>query len=179
MQLIGAMLVFLGLACAGFLAGIFVVVVRFARSTAEQHAEAMEAAELQHRELRSQLTATTATILDRVQLVAGGLAAQLQATAAEQRNDLRLAGLLPPLRVPGEEPREETRSATTPPSGSPAARASTPPATPATSSTTRPSLARVASTLRDDDATPPSGLSLEQIRAHTARPEAMGEERPT
>ncbi len=176
MQLIGAMLVFLGLACAGFLAGIFVVVVRFARSTAEQHAEAMEAAELQHRELRSQLTATTATILDRVQLVAGGLAAQLQATAAEQRNDLRLAGLLPPLRVPGEEPRGETRSATTPPNGSPAAWASTPPAT---SSTTRPSLACVASTLREDEATPPSGWSLEQIRAHTARPEAMGEERPT
>ena len=175
MQLIGAMLVFLGLACAGFLAGIFVVVVRFARSTAEQHAEAMEAAELQHRELRSQLTATTATILDRVQLVAAGLAAQLQATAAEQRNDLRLAGLLPPLRVPGET-RGETRGATTPPNGSPAARVSTPPAT---SSTTRPSLARAASTLRDDDATPPSGWSLEQIRAHTARPEAMGEERPT
>ena len=75
MQLIDAVLVFLGLACAGFLAGIFVVVVRFARSTAEQHSEAMETAEQQHRELRSQLTATTATILDRVQLVAGGLAA--------------------------------------------------------------------------------------------------------
>ena len=176
MQLIGAMLVFLGLACAGFLGGLFVVVVRFARSTAEQHAEAMEAAELQHRELRSQLTAATATILDRMQLVAAGLAAQLQATAVEQRNDLRLAGLLPPLRVPGEEPRGETRSATTPPNGSPAARASSPPAT---SSTTRPSLARPASTLREDEATPPSGWSLEQIRAHTERPEAMGEERPT
>ena len=170
MQLIGAMLVFLGLACAGFLAGIFVVVVRFARSTAEQHAEAMEAAELQHRELRSQLTATTATILDRVQLVAGALAAQIQATAAEQRNDLRLAGLLPPLHVPGEERRGKTRCATTPPNGSPAARASTPPAT---SSTTRPSLARAASTLRDDEKTPPSGWSLEQIRAHTAQ---LGEE---
>lgn len=170
MQLIGATLVFLGLACAGFLAGLFVVVVRFARTTAEQHAEVMEAAEQHRRELRSQLTATTATILDRVQLAAGGLAAQLQATAAEQRNDLRLAGLLPPLRVPGDKARGETRSATTPPNGSPAARASTPPAT---SSTTRPSLARAASTLRDDEATPPSGWSLEQIRAHTAQ---LGEE---
>ena len=178
MELIGAMLVFLGLACAGFLAGLFVVVVRFKRSTAEQHAEAMEAAEQHHRELRSQLTATTATILDRVQLVAGALAAQIQATVAEQRNDLRLAGLLPPLHVPGEEQRGKTRSATTPPNGSPAARARSS-TTPATSSTTRPSLARVASTLRDDDATPPSGLSLEQIRAHTERAEAMGEERPT
>ena len=61
MELIGAMLVFLGLACAGFLAGLFVVVVRFKRSTAEQHAEAMEAAEQHHRELRSQLPATSCT----------------------------------------------------------------------------------------------------------------------
>ncbi len=179
MALIGTALVFVCLACAGFLAGLFVVVARFTRTTAEQQAEAIEAAEQHRRELRSQLTAATATILDRVQLVAAGLAAQLQATAAEQRNDLRLAGLLPPLRVPGEEPRGKTRSATTPPNGSPAARASTPPATPATSSTTRPSLARPASTLREDEATPPSGWSLEQIRAHTERPEAMGEERPT
>ena len=172
MQLIGAVLVFLGLAGAGFLAGIFVVVVRFARSTAEQHSEAMETAEQHRRELRSQLTATTATILDRVQLAAGDLAAQLQATAAEQRNDLRLAGLLPPLRVPGEKARGETRSATTPPNGSHAARASSL-APPATSSTTRPSLTRAAATLHDDDATPPSGWSLEQIRAHTAQ---LGEE---
>ena len=170
MDLIGAALVFVGLACAGFLAGLFVVVARFTRTTADQQAEAIEAAEQHRRELRSQLTAATATILDRVQLVAAGLAAQLQATAAEQRNDLRLAGLLPPLRVPGEVPHGEKRSATTPPNGSPAARVSTPPAT---SSTTRPSLARAASTLREDEATPPSGWSLEQIRAHTAQ---LGEE---
>lgn len=178
MALIGAALVFVGLACAGFLAGIFLLVARFTRTTAEQQAEAMEAAEQHRRELRSQLTAATATILDRVQLVAAGLAAQLQATAAEQRNDLRLAGLLPPLRAPGEQPRGETRSATTPPNGTPAAHVSSP-GGPAASMTTRPSFMRAASTLREDEATPPSGWSPEQIRAHTERPEAMGEERPT
>ena len=136
MALIGAALVFVGLACAGFLAGLFVVVARFTRTTADQQAEAIEAAEQYRRELRSQLTATTATILDRVQLVAAGLAAQLQATAAEQRNDLRLAMRLPPLRAPGEEPQRGARTATT---------------------------------LRDDDVTPPSGWSLEQVRARTAQ----------
>ena len=178
MALIGAVLVFVGLACAGFLAGLFVVVARFTRTTAEQQAEAIDVAEQHRRELRSQLTAATATILDRVQLVAAGLAAQLQATAAEQRNDLRLAGLLPPLRAPGERPHPAARPATTPPSGTPAAHVSSP-GRPVAPSTTRPSFMRAATTLREDEATPPSGWSLEQIRAHTERPEAMGEERPT
>ncbi len=174
MALIGAALVFVGLACAGFLAGLFVVVARFMRTTAEQQAEAIEAAEQHRRELRSQLTAATATILDRVQLVAGGLAAQLQVTAAEQRNDLRLAGLLPPLRAPGKRPHLEARPATTPPSGTPAVHVSSP-GRPVAPSTTRPSFMRAATTLRDDDATPPSGWSLEQIRARTAQ---VDEERP-
>ena len=174
MDLIGAALVFVGLACAGFLAGLFVVVARFLRTAAEQQAEAIEVAEQHRRELRSQLTAATATILDRTQLVAAGLAAQLQATAAEQRNDLRLAGLLPPLRAPGERPHREAPTATTPPSGTPAVHVSSP-GRPAASSTTRPSFTRAATTLRDDDATPPSGWSLEQVRARTAQ---VDEERP-
>ena len=174
MDLIGAALVFVSLACAGFLAGIFLVVARFTRTTAEQQAEAIEAAEQHRRELRSQLTAATATILDRVQLVAAGLAAQLQATAAEQRNDLRLAGLLPPLRVPGEEPQGGARTRATPPSGTPAIHVSSP-GRPAASVTTRPGFTRTGATLRDDEATPPSGWSLAQIRARTAQ---VDEERP-
>ncbi len=168
MELIGAALVFLGLACAGFLAGLFVVVARFTRTTADQQAEATEAAEQHRRELRSQLTAATATILDRMQLVAAGLAAQLQATATEQRNDLRLAARLPPLRIPGEEPQRGARTRATPPSGTPAVHVSSP-GRPVMPSTTWPSIALGATTLRDDDATPPSGWSLEQIRARTAQ----------
>lgn len=164
MQLIGAVLVFLGLVCAGFLGGIFVVLVRLARSRDKQHAEAIEGAERHHRALRSQLTETSATILERAHLVGAALAAEIRAMAAAHRNDLRLAMRLPPLRVPGEAPREEA-----PPPQS-LTRASSP-ATPAPSSTTQPSAPPLALTVDDEDPTPPSGWSLEQLRAHTAGPD--------
>lgn len=160
MQLIGAVVVFLGGACVGLLAGICVTLVRLARSLEEQHARALEAGEQHHRALRSQLQATTAAILDRVQLTAAGLAAQLQATAAEVRNDRRLAMQLPTVRVPGEAPNDEVPTPRSPTwivrGRLPAPR----------SGSTRPSVpGSFPPRLRDEDATPASGWSLEQYRA--------------
>ena len=156
MLVIGAVLVFVGLVCAGLLAGILVVLVRLARGRDEQHAEAMERAEAHHRALCAQLTATSTTITERAHLLASGLAAEIRAMAAAHRNDLRLAMRLPPLRAPGERARD-------------AAHTTTPPAS---SSTTRPRAPEpIVLTAGDEDATPPSGWSLEQIRAHTARSE--------
>src|SRR5262245_9506990 len=105
MQLIDAVLVFLGLVCAGFLGGIFVVLVRLSRSRDKQYAGAMEAAERHHRALCAQLTATSTTLMEHAHLIGAGLAAEIQAMATAHRNDLRLAMRLPPVHVPGEQSR--------------------------------------------------------------------------
>jgi len=162
MLVIGAVLVFVGLVVAGLLAGIFVVLVRLARGRDEQHAEAMERAEEHHRALCAQLTATSTTSMERAHLLASGLAAEIRTMAAAHRNDLRLAMRLPPLRAPGESARDTAHTAAKLAGATP----------PASSSTTRPRAPEpIVLTAGDEDATPPSGWSLEQIRAHTARSE--------
>lgn len=168
MELIGAILVFLGFVCAGLAAGIFWVLVRLAQSRDEQHAEAMARAEEHHRALCNQLTAA----MERGHLLAAGLAAEVRAMTAAHRNDLRLAARLPALRVPGEKPPQQERAERPPPSST---TARTTPATPANTNANATSAAQpaapIASRMTDEDATPPSGWSLEQIRAHTARPD--------
>ena len=58
----------------------------------------MERAEEHHRALCAQLTATSTTSMERAHLLASGLAAEIRAMAAGQREDLRLAMRLPPVR---------------------------------------------------------------------------------
>lgn len=170
MEVIGAVLVFLLGACAGLLLGLYLVISRFIRSTEEQIAAAQERAEQHAGERRAHLDATAAIVMERMRLVGAALAAQLRETAAEQHNDLRLAVGLPAVEVPGRRaPRRAAPSVPTAPHTSPRTAASsraTPAtlaaATPATSSTTRAALG--VWTLGDDELTPPSGWTPEEVR---------------
>jgi hypothetical protein len=161
MELIGAILVFLVGLSAGALVFLCLCVSRFVEAAEARHAHAFESEENRHRERLAHEDATTAIVVDRIRLVAGGLAAELRDAAAAQRNDLRLAIQLPPVHVPGAPapPPSETRKAV--PDGSNATGRQALSRSPAND-------AAVPSTLRDSEATPPSGWSLEQIRAHSA-----------
>lgn len=155
MELIGAILVFLAGLSAGALVFLCLRVSRFVEAAEARHAHALESAEDRHRERLAHADATTAIVVDRMRLVAGGLAAELREAAAAQRNDLRLAIHLPPVHVPGAPAPTEVKA-------------------PATASARR-SLSRAPandaaapSASQDSEATPPSGWSIEQIRAHSA-----------
>ncbi len=153
MELIGAILVFLAGVSAGALVLLCLKVVRLVDAAEARHAQALESAEERHRERLAHADATTVIVVDRMRLVAAGLAAELREAAAAQRNDLRLAAQLPSVRVPGPPapPRQGLHRA-------PANDLAGP------------------STLQDDEATPPVGWTLEQVRAHTARNDATTEE---
>jgi hypothetical protein len=169
MALIGAVGVFLLGSCVGLLVALYLQGARtnqLAEHAAEQRAEALALAEQQHNERRAQLIAMTAALVDRLQLVGADLAAEVRDANTQQRNDLRLAVGLPRVSTPSEARPSRPAAAW---ASSPPARST--PATPATSREEgRASLADAA-----DEPTPPSGWTLEQVRAHT---ETAGEEHP-
>lgn len=158
MELIGAVGVFLLVACTGLLVALYFQGERrnqLAEHAAEQRAAALALAEQQHNEQRAQLLTMTAALIERMQLARGVLVTELRAAATQQRNDLRLAVGLPRASGPdeGRPPRPAAERASSLPAGAP----------PATSR------APVRTSLADtvDEPTPPSGWTLEQVRAHT------------
>ena len=169
MELIGAVAVFLLGSGVGLLVVLYLQGARknqLAEHAAEQRAEALALAEQQHNEQRAQLITMTAALVDRMQLVGAALAAEVRDANTQHRNDRRLAMGLPRVSVPGQvaPPRPAAERASSPPARST-------PATPATSRAEgRASLADAA-----DEPTPPSGWTLEQVRAHT---NTAGEEHP-
>jgi hypothetical protein len=137
MEVMGAVVVFLLGAAVGMLVALYLLATRFARSVEAQLAEADERDEQRADERRAHLDATAAIVVDRMWLVGAGLAAEIREMAAAQRNDLRLVVGLPTVEVPG-------------------ARASRhPPHAPST---------RI---VGDDEPTPPSGWTLEEVRERT------------
>ena len=172
MALIGAVGVFLLGSCVGLLVALYLQGARknqLAEHAAEQRAEALALAEQQHNEQRAQLITMTAALVDRMQLVGAALAAEVRDANTQHRNDRRLAMGLPRVSVPGQiaPPRPAAERASSPPARST-------PATPATPATSR---AEGRASLADaaDEPTPPSGWTLEQVRAHT---NTAGEEHP-
>ena len=186
MELIGAVGLFLLGSCVGLLVALYLQGARrnqldehaaeqraaalaLAEQAAEQRAAALALAEQQHNERRAQLITMTAAFVDRLQLVGAALAAEVRDANTQQRNDLRLAVGLPRVSTPSEA--RPPRPA--------AARASSPPATPARSTPAPPAPSREEgrASLADatDKPTPPSGWTLEQVRAHT---ETADEEHP-
>ena len=169
MELIGAVGLFLLGSCVGLLVALYLQGARrnqLDEHAAEQRAAALALAEQQHNEQRAQLLTMTAALVERMQLARGVLVMELRDAVTQQRNDLRLAVGLPRASVPSEArpPRPTAARASSPPARST-------PATPATSRTEeRASLADAA-----DEPTPPSGWTLEQVRAHT---NTAGEEHP-
>lgn len=166
MELIGAVAVFLLGSGVGLLVVLYLQGARknqLAEHAAEQRAAALALAEQQHNEQRAQLITMTAALVDRMQLVGAALAAEVRDANTQHRNDRRLAMGLPCVSVPGQiaPPRPAAERASSPPARS----------TPATSrAEVRTSLADTA-----DEPTPPSGWTLEQVRAHT---NTAGEEHP-
>ncbi len=154
MELIGAILVFLAGLSAGALVLLCLKVTRLVEGAEARHAQVLESAEQQHRERLAHADATTAIVVDRMRLVAAGLAAEIREATAAQRNDLRLAVRLPAVRVPGAPapPRQAL------------------PRAPANDAAGR-------STLQDDEVTPPAGWTLEQARFHCARNDSTSEEK--
>lgn len=151
MELIGAILVFLAGLSAGALLFLCLKVSRLVEAAEARHAQVLENAENQHREQLAHADAITTIVVDRMRLVAGGLAAELRDAAASQRNDLRLAIRLPAVHVPGAPvPGAVARQALSRSPANDAPEGSAP---------------------QDSEATPPSGWTLEQIRAHTSTPE--------
>ena len=169
MELIGAVAVFLLGSGVGLLVVLYLQGARrnqLAEHAAEQRAAALALAEQQHSERRAHLLAMTAALVERMQLVGAALAAEVRDANTQHRNDRRLAMGLPRVSVPGQvpPPRPAAERASSPPARST-------PAPPATRrSTMRASLADTA-----DEPTPPSGWTLEQVRAHT---NTADEERP-
>lgn len=137
MEVIGAVVVFLLGAAVGMLVALYLFATRFARSVETQLVEADERAEMRADERRAHLDATAAIVVDRMWLVGAGLAAEIREMAAAQRNDLRLVVGLPTVEVPG------ARAPRCPP------HASSP------------------RTVGDDEPTPPSGWTLEDVRERT------------
>lgn len=137
MLVIGSVLIFLGFTCAGLLAGIFWVLASIRHLSEEQ-------------------LATTKQHDREIQLLANHLATQLRTAAIDYRNDLRLAGRLPPLQVPGEAPADEADDVPTPRS-------------PTTLTTTRTRSRcnlpppQSAPRMLHEDKAPPSGWTPEQI----------------
>lgn len=146
MLLTGTLLVFFAMASFGTLVFGVLRFVRQAERLEELHLLAQEEAERRHRERLDHANALATVVTDQVRLIGAALAAEVRESAAARRNDLRLAAVLPPVRVPGEAPP------TTPPS--------------------RVGFSRTA--LNDNEPTPPSGWTLEQIRAPF-----LGREGPT
>lgn len=187
MEVVGAVVVALLGACVGVLLGLYLqgaqrnriaeqqqtATLVHAEQAEQQRAAARALAEKQHTELRGHLMTMTAALVDRMQLVGAGLAAELRAVNAEHRNDLRLAIGLSRTSAPGEEP-PPTRPTSPPPRPLPRP---TPPPRP-TISTSPIALAHSGPTPRctSDEPTPPSGWTLEDVRSHTA---STGEERST
>ena len=174
MEVLGAVVVFLLGAAVGMLVALYLLAARFVRSTEAQSAEAEERAEQRAEEQRAHLDATAAIVVDRMWLVGAGLAAEIREMAAAQRNDLRLVVGLPAVEVPGarasrpppprassapprspEVPASSRPRLPTPPAGSPAAPRPPRAATPGTW------------TVGDDEPTPPSGWTLEEVRERT------------
>ncbi|MBK8252621.1 MAG: hypothetical protein IPK82_08125 [Polyangiaceae bacterium] len=166
MATIGTIVTFLLGACVGLLVGLFLqggqrielakqallqekMLAKQAREQAQMLAEqAANLAAEQHAETRAQRATLFAALHGQITLTGAALAAQIQETAAEHRNDLRLAQRLPPLTRPGEHARHVSSGSTDLPSVlNPHGSGST--------------LLRVG----DDEATPPSGWSPEMIRA--------------
>ncbi len=167
MELIGAVAVFLLGSSVGLLLALYVQGARrnqLDEHAAEQRAAALALAEQQHSERRAHLLAMTAALVDRMQLVGAALAAEMRDANTQQRNDLRLAVGLPRVSVPGHGAKPRPA----------AERAPLPESTPTTPATRR-STMRASPTDAADEPTPPSGWTLEQVRAHT---ETAGEEHP-
>ena len=169
MELIGAVGVFLLGSCVGLLLVLYRQGERrnqLAEHAAEQHAATLALAEQQRHEQRAQLLAMTTALVERMQLIGTALAAEVRDANTQQRNDRRLAMGLPRVSATGEgrPPRPSAERASSTPARStpaaPATRRSTMHASPADAA---------------DEPTPPSGWTLEQVRAHT---ETAGEERP-
>ena len=181
MEVIGAVVVFLLGAAVGLLVALYLLAARVARSVEAQITDAAERAEAQitdaaerAAEQRAHLDATAAIVVDRLWLVGAGLAAEIREMAAVQRNDLRLAVGLPAVEVPGgcAPRRSPSRASSAPPSSPPMAASSratfpTPHAgTPAASRPTRAAAPGVW-TVGDDEPTPPSGWTLDEVRERT------------
>ncbi|MBK8255732.1 MAG: hypothetical protein IPK82_24080 [Polyangiaceae bacterium] len=166
MGMIGTILTFLLGACVGLLVGLFLqggqrielakqallqeeMLAKQAREHAQMLAEqAANLAAEQHGETRAQRLTLFAALESQIALTGAALAAQIKETAAEHRNDLPLAQRLPPLARPGESTGHLSSDST----------ALSPILNPHSSGST---LLRVG----DDEATPPSGWSIEMIRA--------------
>jgi hypothetical protein len=86
-----------------------------------------------------------------MRLVGAGLAAEIRQTATQQRNDLRLVVGLPAVEVPVARRPRRTAPRATPPAGTPAVPSPT-------------AAAPGVWTVGDDEPTPPSGWTLEEVR---------------
>lgn len=173
MEVIGAVVVFLLGAATGTLAALYLLAVRFVRNIEAQVMEAAERAEQRAEEQRAHLDATAAIVVDRLWLVGAGLAAEIREMAAAQRNDLRLVVGLPAVEVPGARAPRRSPSRAPPSSPPPPASSSAtfPPPREETPAASRPTRAAAPGTwtVGDDEPTPPSGWTLEEVRERTHR----------
>lgn len=178
MALIGAVVVFLLGSLVGLVLALYVRVAHLANdlamrgaTEAERAEDEAERADAREQERRDHLDATAAIMLEHARLVGAALAAELREQSAQQRNDLRLAVGLPALQVPAARARRRTNPPGARPPGSEAPasvrRGSTalPVGAPVTLGPTR--AAPGAWTVGDDEPTPASGWSLEEVRERT------------
>jgi hypothetical protein len=172
MELAAAVVVFLLGASVGLLVALYLLAARAEQRVKAEAAIETERTEAREQERRDHIDATAAIVVETLRLVGAGLAAEIRETAVQQRNDLRLVVGLPVVEMSaGRRPRRAAPRATTLRSsadsaGSPRPTSSTPPAgTLVTAGPTR--AGPGAWTVGDDEATPPSGWTLEVARARS------------
>lgn len=174
MELIGAVVVFLLSSMVGLLLALNLRVARLVNELATLGAGAAERAEVdaeqadaREQERRDHLDATAAIMLEHARLVGAGLAAEMREQSAQHRNDLRLAVGLPAVDVPAARRGRRASSPAAGPQLCQTGPASTTPAAGTRAASRGTQAAPGAWTVGDDEPTPPSGWTLDDVRERT------------
>lgn len=179
MMLMGAVMVFLLGTIAGLLVGLFMQGARRGRLADESAARAVEAedgAERRHNERRAHLDAVAAVLVSRMETAAKGIGAELRDSATQFRNDLRLAVGLVPVRVPREWRSPDPAPISVSRARCASCERSTPSAASSARAATSSGMDDHTLLFRDNETTPPSGWTLEEVRAHTAQHDLASED---